>query len=260
MSMLPHFEIVGEGRQTIVICNGLSQSTANWRGLARQNPKYRWLLFDARGHGRSPLGDTPYDLDKHVGDLLRVLHEAGGETPLLMGFSHGGRVALRAAAEFGTRFCGLVVVSCAARVTVRRRAHVASWEQCLKLGGVGAMAWASLPNIVGRKILERYPDLSLLVKGSIARNREAGLSAMFEGMAGYPPIEEDARRIELPTLILRGEEDPLVAAADERDLCRWISGARAACFDGCGHTLPLEEPVLFMQAVSGFLNALNGSH
>ncbi len=237
MTVHLHVESYGEGDREIVVCNGLSQTTANWRGFARQNPELRWTLFDARGHGKSETGSEPLGLDLHVADLLRVLEENKARRPLVMGFSHGARVALRAAATHGEEFAGLVLVSCGSEMTTRRRAHVQSWKNCLELGGVRAMAWASLPNIVGGKILEKFPDLEFLVKGTESRNRAEGLLAVFEGMSAYPPPREDALRVRLPTLVMRGGEDPLVEPRDVENLCRWIAHARAKTFEDCGQFL-----------------------
>jgi pimeloyl-ACP methyl ester carboxylesterase len=253
MGLKIHLETYGEGEQEIVVCNGLSQTTANWRSITRQNPDFRWIIYDARGHGRTQPGPRPYHLDDHVSDLLQVLDEAECRKPVLMGFSHGARVALRAAATEADRFAALVLVALASRVTNRRRAHVQAWWNCLRLGGVEAMAWASLPTIIGCKVLAKFPDLTLLVKGSVARNNREGLDAMFEGMVNYPPVREDAVRVSLPSLIMRGGKDPLVEPRDAHELGAWIADARVTVFEDCGHTLPLEEPQRFMDTLRTFI-------
>ncbi|CAM2068762.1 Alpha/beta hydrolase [Sulfidibacter corallicola] len=257
MTMTIHFETHGEGPRDIVICNGLSQSCANWRGIARKNPQFRWILFDARGTGKSPMGQTPYHIDDHVTDVLDVLDAAGAKNPLLMGFSHGGRIALRAAAEHGYRFRGLLLVSTGAGQTTLRQAHVRSWYESLKSGGVRAMAWTSLPTIVGIKILDRFQDWDLLVKGTVARNNEEGLLALFQGMFRYPSAQVDAASIRLPTLAMRGEEDPLVRPTDLDDLVKWIDGARGETVPQTGHTLPLEEPEAFIAHIDRFYEELD---
>ena len=251
-----HFEKHGNGHQELIICNGLSQSTSNWRGITRHNAHFDWTLFDARGMGKSPPGPRPYSLDDHVEDLLHVMEETQARAPFLLGFSHGARVALRAAATQAGRFSGLILVSCASRRTEQRRAFLESWQQSLKMGGVRAMAWASLPNIVGPKILQKFADFEFLINGTVARNSEEGLEAMLEGMAGYPEQEQDAIRVSLPTLVLRGTEDNLVSYRDQKELCNWIHGAQARVFKDCGHTLPLEEPELFIKEIADFIDSI----
>lgn len=250
-----HSEVYGEdGSPDLVVCNGLSQSTANWRGLARNHHQgMRWLLFDARGHGKSEIGDTPLKLDDHVGDILRVMDKHNIEKPALMGFSHGARVALRAAAEHPDRFSKLILISCGSINHARRRAYVRSWERCLHLGGVEALAWSSLPSIVGRKVLEKFNDLEMLVRGSVSRNQEAGLKAVFEGMRGYPEARPDAERVTIPSLIVRGGEDPLLSIDDTQNFLNWISQSSELTIEDCGHTLPLEEPERFTEALFQFI-------
>ena len=250
-----HSEIYGDnGAPDIVVCNGLSQSTANWRGLARNNSMgMRWFLFDARGHGKSEIGETPMTLDDHVSDVLRVVEERGANKPVLMGFSHGARVALRAAAEYPDHFSALVLISCGSVVHAKRKAYVRSWERCLHLGGLEALAWSSLPSIVGRKVLEKFDDLEMLVRGSVSRNQEAGLKAVFAGMHGYPEAKADAVRVTLPTLVVRGGEDPLLGKSDTDNFLNWISSSDELTFEDCGHTLPLEEPERFTKALSAFI-------
>jgi len=256
MSFKPiHYESHGEG-PTVVICNGLSQSTANWRGIARQNAHLRWVLFDARGCGKSPLGQRPYSLDDHVDDLSYVLDEVDAESPVVLGFSHGGRVATRAVAREPERYSGLVLTSVSSLLTTRRKAHVMAWHRTLQIGGLKAMAWATLPNIVGRKILDKFSDWELLVNGTANRNSEEGLLAMFEGMANYGPMEEDARQIQIPTLILQGGEDPLLTPHDEANLAQW-TGGRVEHYEDCGHTLPLEEPTRFVASLNRFIGQIN---
>ncbi len=248
-----HVETYGQG-PSLVLCAGLTQTTANWRGIARQNSHLKWTLFDPRGQGKSHLGVRPYQLDDHVDDLKFVMDtHLANEKPTLVGFSHGGRVAIRAASRFPERFSRLILVNCAARTTPLRRAHVTAWAKCLELGGVDALAWASLPTIIGVNILRKFDDLGMLVKGMATRNSKEGLTAMFEGMSGYPDIVDDAKKLQCPTLIFRGALDPLVSEADCDDFEDWIQDCRISTFAECGHTLPLEEPDQFVAEITDFV-------
>lgn len=252
-----YYETHGDGPIDLVVCNGLSQSTANWRGLARKHTQFRWILFDARGCGKSEIGTRPYHIDDHVSDLLHVLEQTQSEQPIVLGFSHGGRIALRAAAEHPKRMKALALISTGATAGTRRRSYFKSWHACLDLGGVEAMAWASLPAIVGPKILEKYPDLTLLVKGTTARNNEDGLRAMFEGVHEYPSPIEDGPRVNAPCLILRGDQDPLVTEEDGQEMLEWMPNADYQVLEGIGHTLPLEVPGRFIEIMTQFIEKIS---
>ena len=63
----------GEGA-ALVFLNGLSQSTANWMSHTRAfRDRFRVVVYDARGQGRSTLGQGPISLAGHVGDLRALL-------------------------------------------------------------------------------------------------------------------------------------------------------------------------------------------
>ena len=88
----------GEG-PALVFLNGLSQSTANWMSHTRAfRDRYRVVVFDARGQGRSTLGTSPLTLAGHVEDLRELLHSLDISQAHICGFSHGARVALAFAA------------------------------------------------------------------------------------------------------------------------------------------------------------------
>ena len=72
-----HAEEQGEG-EPLVLLNGLSQSTANWMSHTRAlRDRYRVVAYDARGQGRSTLGDGKLTLEGHVDDLASLLAHLG---------------------------------------------------------------------------------------------------------------------------------------------------------------------------------------
>ncbi|MCB1051764.1 MAG: alpha/beta hydrolase [Acidobacteria bacterium] len=255
MKVSVYYEVIGEGAKAILVSPGLTQTCANWRTLCRQNPQYTWVVYDPRGQGKSPLGEQPYQLDDHVEDLLGVLDQTGIKKPLLAGFSHGGRVSIRAVTTYPHLFDRLLLVSTATHVSPWRKATLRSWYECLVLGGVEGLAWCSLPTIVGPKILNKFEDPEFLVKGTVHRNNREGLLAMFEGLKNYPNALDDLPNISLPTLFLRGEQDQLVTFEDERNIARFVAKAEWASHSDCGHTVSLEDSEWFLGQIQRFFPA-----
>jgi len=253
MSSHIHIESYGDGECFVISC-GLSQTTANWRGLVKKYPNNRWVLFDPRGQGRSEIGKRPYSLSDHTRDLHRVWSSQNISKATLLGFSHGGRVALNFAATYPGLVKNLILVSTAAHVSPLRRTLLRSWWELLNLGGVSAMAWGALPSILGPKILADFQNNpEFLVKGLTARNTTEGLQAMLEGMSTYPPVESDAKRVDCPTLVLRGEKDPLIDEDDDAIFMKTIHDCHVEVFPACGHTLALEKTDKFWETLTSFL-------
>ncbi|PIE03145.1 MAG: hypothetical protein CSA81_03170 [Acidobacteria bacterium] len=258
LSMKPaiHIETYGEGSVTFVICCGLSQTTANWRTFVKNHQQYRWILFDPRGQGRSTMGERPYLLEDHVSDLLSVLTLEEIEKAILIGFSHGGRVALHFAASYPEMVEQLILVSTAAHTPALRKVLLRSWYELLQIGGVPAMAWGALPSIVGPKILADFKNNpELLVKGMDSRNTKQGLLAMLDGMFSYPEVDEDTAKIHCPTLIMRGGRDPLLDQEDDVIFREHLPHCEINVFPDCGHTLALEEPERFWLQVQKFIES-----
>lgn len=245
-----YWTTVGAGPADLVVCPGILQTTVNWRGLARAHSHLRWILFDARGQGRSPMRTLPYTLDDHVADLLEVVHAAGATRPILLGFSHGGHVALSAAASHPSLFSRLIVVSCTAYPTSHRRLLLQAWRACLNHGGIAGLAWATLPFLVGPKILDRVPA-DKLVSAMVKRNHARGLGALLDGVTTYPQSWQSiCRRIPLPVQIIRGALDPLVDDTDATHFKTWLPDCSCHVLPDCGHTAVLDDSHAFTPFVT----------
>jgi 3-oxoadipate enol-lactonase len=251
-----YYETRGAG-PPLVLLNGLSQSTVNWMTQARHlSGAFTVITYDARGQGRSPVGPAPIDLDLHVRDLMAVLDELGVGRTHLAGFSYGGRLALAFAARAPHRVGKLVLTSTGDGSSAVRRAIVRSWYEVLKAGGMEAMAWAALPAILGEQFLSDHEDqLPAIIRAAAHRNSVDGLTALLEGHARLEPASEDARRVQAQTLVITSDSDPLVPLTSAFALTSAITNARHSLIPGCGHTIPIERPDLWRDAVQNFLEA-----
>jgi pimeloyl-ACP methyl ester carboxylesterase len=239
----------------VVLLNGMSQSTANWMTQARaMRSRHRVICYDARGQGRSSLGPTPLTLDGHVDDLIALLDHLGLATATLCGFSHGARVAVAAAALRPERVDRLVITALGTNEDPLRRAIVRSWYEILQRGGTEAMAWAALPDILGRSFLAAHEDqLDAMVRATTQRNTDEGLVALIDALRGYPSPVEEARRVTAPVLLISGLEDQLVDPHAARSLARCFRLCRHVEVPDCGHTVPIEHPDHWRAVVLDFL-------
>ena len=241
----------------IVLLNGMSQTVANWRTQARAlAPRFRVISYDARAQGRTPVGELPLSLARHVEDLRVLLDGLELERVALVGFSHGARIALAAAAEMPERVDKLVLTSTGTNDDALRDTITRGWLEILRLGGVEAMAWASLPQILGRPFLDQHREhIEAMVRATVQRNSAEGLRALIDGLRRFPHPEHDARRVQAPTLLITSDQDLLVAPSAARALAAMIPGARHVVLADAGHTLPIEQPDAWREAVLSLLDA-----
>src|SRR5260370_21699983 len=107
------YEIRGSG-PPVVLLHPFPCHHEFWNpGTAALDSRYRLILPDLRGHGDSEIGEGPALMQKHAGDIARVLDAAGVGKAAFVGCSIGGYILF----EFWRRFGGGVgaVVPCGTR-------------------------------------------------------------------------------------------------------------------------------------------------
>ncbi|GAA1082253.1 alpha/beta fold hydrolase [Pseudonocardia alni] len=76
----------------VLAVHGVTGHGLRWRPLFAALPRLRWIAVDVRGHGRSPWA-PPWNLERHVADLVEVLDAEGVGRAAVVGHSFGGAVA-----------------------------------------------------------------------------------------------------------------------------------------------------------------------
>jgi len=241
-------------RPAVVFLNGMTQSTAHWKSQARAfADAFVVVTYDARGQGDTPAGDEPLSLPLHADDLAGLLDELGIETAHVVAFSHGARIALQFANSHRDRLRRLVLVSAVARPSALARMIIRSWREVLDRGGLEALAWASLPMILGEEYLEGSERMiNGIVKASVDRNSEEGIGRLLEAMVQKPDLTDLARGVEADTLVISASDDLLVPRAGAEELARLCGGDHVEVA-GSGHTIPIERPDEFRRIVRQFL-------
>jgi pimeloyl-ACP methyl ester carboxylesterase len=251
-----HYELAGWDRDAdvVVFLNGMTQSTQHWSSHARSFSEHlRVVTYDARGQGGRPTGDVELTLEQHADDLAELLDALDVERAHIAGFSHGARVALAFANAHAHKLDQLVLVSATAAPTGLARTIVRSWREVLERGGLEAMAWSSLPTILGTRYLEQNERIIPgIIKASTQRNSKEGVAKLLDAMIAYPDLGELAQGVRAPTLVMAADADLLVTPSGAQKLAELCSG-RFELVEDCGHTIPIERPEEFRSAVLDFL-------
>lgn len=255
-----HYEAFGEdhGRPAIVFLNGTAQTTTNWRPMALRFQKCcRVVLYDARCQGRSDCGAGPLTLAQHAYDLVQLLDHLEIAYCGLVGLSHGARVGLAAAVKMEHRIAGLVLLSIGLSSSARMARAVAAWREALASGGLDALMHAMLPLVFGERFLREHDAIMTKVaEALVQRNDEAKMVRLLSAYDSDPSIESILPAQRLPSLIMTGEDDPLVSGEQARALAQQLGGEYRLLPD-IGHSIPAEAPDVLMREIDAFfeLNA-----
>jgi pimeloyl-ACP methyl ester carboxylesterase len=107
------YKVVGDG-SPLVLHHGLGGTHEEWSRVGyveALKDKYRLILMDARGRGKSDKPQAPkeHSTELMVGDVVAVLDDLGIEKAHFWGYSMGGRVALAAGKYASDRFNSLII-------------------------------------------------------------------------------------------------------------------------------------------------------
>jgi pimeloyl-ACP methyl ester carboxylesterase len=107
-----YYEIHGSGEPLLLLHGGLGSIDMFDGNVLPALAKTRQVIaVDLHGHGRTPLGDRPIDLQDIGNDLALVLDRLGYKQVDVVGYSFGGGAGLRLAIQHPTRVRRLVVAS-----------------------------------------------------------------------------------------------------------------------------------------------------
>lgn len=243
-----------------MLLHGFTQTGASWRPivdeLARSAPGCPVRVPDLPGHGAADPADDGSSLAETAASLVNRWGRA-----LYVGYSMGGRLALRLAVDHPGAVAGLVVVGATAGIDdpgerlARRRSDEALADEIETIGVDRFLdRWMTLPLFAGFRA--EADD-----EAARRRNRATGLAASLRN-AGTgtmdPPLWSDLGRITAPTIVVAGSEDTKFVALGERLVAGIGAAARFESLPGCGHTAHLERPRRFAALVSAHRAELRG--
>ena len=250
-------EVAGEGPAVVLVHEGICDSRMWDREWQEWSPSFRLLRVDLRGFGNSPLEPGPF---AQARDLIEVLEARGVERAALVGVSLGGRVALEVALARPELVSALVLVAPGLPGHEWSQEMRDAWgeeEAAFEAGDLDAAVEASLRTWVDGP-RRRPEDVDPQVRARVGemQRRAYELVVAVEEDEEELLVDDLAQKlgeIQVPTLVLVGEEDqPDMQAIAER-LSREIPGARRATIPGTAHVPSLERPREFDELVLPFL-------
>lgn len=245
----------------LVLVGGMTQTVASWGAHLRPFAERRPVLaYETRGQGSTELDVTDGSPARHVEDFVALVDALALPTPLdLCGFSFGGRIALAIAVSRPDLVRRLVVSGVAHERGVLGRLIVRSWMATLRTGDLEALAWVSLPDILGPSYLEKNEHLiEGMVKTTVQRNRFAGIKALFDQTMDLPADSRWqpshlADHVRCPTLVMGGALDRIAPPHGVTALAERLRG-QVEIFPDAGHTIPIEVALPWRQRVERFLD------
>lgn len=259
-----YYEEHGQGTP-IVFCHEFAGDYRSWapqvRFLAR---RYRAITFSARGYHPSsiPTNDEDYSEEQHVEDTYELIRFLGIEKAHIVGLSMGGNVTLKLGLAHPEVCLSLVVAGAGFGSTNPEEFRANSRETSALLERVGMQEFAET---YGRgpsrlRFEQKDPHGFLEMLAQLKEHSTVGSALTMRNVQGKRKtvydVADQLPRLNVPTLVVSGDEDELALDASLL-MKRKIPNSGLLIVPKTGHTVNLEEPALFNQAVLDFVSAVD---
>ncbi|MFP4893723.1 alpha/beta fold hydrolase [Paraburkholderia sp. EG304] len=239
----------GAGRP-VVFCHGWPLSSDSWESqmMLVASHGFRAVGHDRRGHGRSSQPWNGNEMDTYADDLATVFETLGLKDAVLVGFSTGGGEVARYLGRHGTRRVSKVVlVSAVPPLMLKTPTNV---------GGLPIEVFDGLRAAQLANRSQFYKDVPSgpfygfnrpgakpsqgLIDSWWAQGMQGGHKNTYDSIKAFSETDftEDLKKIDVPTLIIHGEDDQIVPIdAAGRASAKLIRNSKLIVYPGAPHGL-----------------------
>ena len=208
---------------------------------------FRVVAHDRRGHGRSSQASSGNDMNGYADDLAAVIEALNLTAITAVGHSTGGGEVVRYLARHGTkRVAKAVLIAAVPPLLLKTPGNPE---------GLPLEVFDGLRTALAKDRSQFYKDFALMFYGA---NRpgaqvsqgtldqfwlwsmQAGLKNSYESIKAFSETDftEDLKKIDIPTLVMHGEDDQIVPVKDSaKKTARLIRGAKEIYYPGAPHGL-----------------------
>jgi 3-oxoadipate enol-lactonase len=242
----------------LVLVHAWPLSSQMWAAQIDAVAPHRVIAPDLMGFGDSDAPDDPaaYSMDTFARQVLAVINAAGGGPVVLGGMSMGGYVCFavfRAAPEAVT---ALVLADTRAEGDTPEASEKRVRQQAqVRAEGTEDLITELASSLPAPESASRNPQLTSDLH-TLMDHPSAGIVGGLEAMRTRPDSRPLLYSIQVPVLVIVGEEDSVTPLDSARRLEESIQKAELVVIPGAGHLSSLERPAPFNDALTAFLNRL----
>jgi 3-oxoadipate enol-lactonase len=249
-----YWEEQGQGTPILLIM-GLGWTSALWH---RTRPilaaRYRTVVLDNRGVGRSDAPPGPYPIALMASDAAAVLHAAGIQRAHILGVSMGGMIAQEFALQYPERVLSLILGCTAAGGPHAVQADPEVLRALLPRGlSPDEFAESVNPFIYDLSTPRERIDEDMALRKKWYPT-EQGYMGQLQGIMVWEAYSR-LTQIAAPTLVLHGETDRLIPPANAHLIAQRIPGAKLAMVPNASHIFTTDQPASAHREVLEFLFA-----
>lgn len=241
--------------RVLVLLHPFPVGTATWQPQIDAFPDWRVIVPALPGFDGSDLhGESTVDaFAAHVAALLDAL---GVRQAVFGGLSMGGYVLMALWRHRPQLIAAMILADTRSGAdSPEARASREHMLHELSAGGSAAIAGEVIPKLLGSTTRADRPDVADLCRQRIEAQPADAIASALRAMMTRPDAGSSLASINVPTMVVVGDEDVLTPPSEAEQLQRRIPGAWLVRIPGAGHLSSLENPQAFNRAITEFLDS-----
>jgi len=248
------YEVTGNGPDVLLL-HPFPLNHHFWDSVTPQlNTRYRVILPDLRAHGDSELGEGPVTMQKLADDLSRLCREERISKAFFVGVSIGGYLLFEFWRRYRKQVAALVLANTrpGAEMPEGKANRLQLADRVLRQG-TDRFLEEMLSKLLSQTTRTNRPDIADAARRMMQSMSADDIAGVQRGMAERPNSVATLATINVPTLLIAGDEDSIPLS--EFELMRQqISGSRLQVISQAGHYAALEKPAEFGALLRTFLD------
>ena len=241
----------GNSTKNLLLIHGLGASAERWEHVIPQFAKnYRVLVPDLIGFGLSDKPVVDYTTDYLSEFIRKFLKKLGIDSVSIIGSSLGGQIGAEFTYQNNSMVEKLVLISPSG--IMKHSTPALDAYVMAALYPSDSSASNAFQIMSGSKNIDKKTIKGFVQRMKLPNAKMAFMSTLL-GLKDAEIISEKLVSIKSPTLIIWGENDPIIPIKYAQSFVSEIDDCRFVKMENCGHTPYVESPDKFYKIVSDFL-------
>ncbi|MGA8479024.1 MAG: alpha/beta hydrolase [Chthoniobacterales bacterium] len=218
---------------------------------------WRVIAPDLRGYGESSVIPGKTTLDVFASDIATLLGQLNIQEIVIGGLSMGGQIVMEFCRLYPERVRGILLAATSPKAeTEEGKRNRAKMADRLLREGMETYAEEVLPKMVAPRNIAALPSVAGHVRSMMRAAHPVGAAAALRGRAERPDYETTLASLDVPALVVVGDEDAFTTQADAQRMHTLLKRSELVWMEGVGHMPNLEREVEFNAALGRLLDTV----
>lgn len=242
-SLLASYERIGKGKVVLVL-HGWGDSSKGWLGFCRQlDDSFELIIPDLPGFGSTQTPPEAWGLTEYAAFVAEFLKKLKVNPYAIIGHSNGGAIAIRGLAKGLLKADKLILLD-SAGIRSQYKGRTKAVRLATKAGkALTAPLPAHIKRRLRRKVYQSVGSDMLVA---------AHLQETFKRVV-TDDVQADAADVQVPALLIYGEDDLATPVHYGQMLHNLLSGSRLEIVPEAGHFVHVDKPEKVRKAIQRFL-------